>query len=79
MKVFDFINDGEWYSTVKMTDLFEWATSPEIEASGEGRRQLGYHDGYTGEPASTSNGDYMRGYHQGVAMRTVNNAAIEKT
>lgn len=74
MKVHDFIEATD-FSCEALQSLFVWASSPEIESSGEGRRQLGYHDGYSGELPATSNPDYMRGFKQGWAMSQVSENA----
>ena len=71
MEVFDFVNNPDWHTAENMAKFFEWATSPEIEQSGEGRRQLGYLDGYNGDPPGSCNADYLKGYEQGTAMREV--------
>jgi hypothetical protein len=68
MQIIDFIKDPNWDNAQNMKRLFAWVTSPEIEQSGEGRRQLGYYDGYNGDPPSSQNEDYMRGFKQGQAM-----------
>jgi hypothetical protein len=68
MKIVDFIQAKD-FSGKALQELFAWATSPVVEESGEGRRQLGYVDGYEGEPAASANADYVRGYEQGRQMR----------
>jgi hypothetical protein len=70
MKIVDFIQAKD-FSSKALQELFEWATSPVIEESGEGRRQLGFVDGYEGEASSSKNADYLRGYEQGRQMRAV--------
>jgi hypothetical protein len=71
MNLIDYINDTDWHTPEALASLFKWATSPEIETSGEGRRQLGYLDGYEGQAAASRNEDYLKGWEQGRAMAAV--------
>jgi hypothetical protein len=70
-EVLDFIKDPDWHDPERMKAVFEWMNTPEIENSGEGRRQLGYLDGYEGEPPASRNEDYLKGWNQGAIMRHV--------
>ncbi len=76
MEVYEFINSTDWHTPKAMQNFFNWATSSQVEKSGEGRRQLGYLDGYKGSKPSSQNVDYLRGYEQGLAMRNVNLQSI---
>lgn len=71
MNIYEFVNNPNWYSDESLSALLNWATSASVEKTGEGRRQLGYLDGYTGEAAASKHADYMKGYLQGASMKTV--------
>jgi hypothetical protein len=64
-EVRDYINDPNWFDPSRLQSILTWATRPDVESSGEGRRQLGYEDGLAGEKPGSVNPDYLRGYQQG--------------
>ena len=70
MQLIDFIENPDWHTDENLAKLFDWVTETTIEHSGEARRQLGYYDGYNGCDRASVHSDYVRGYEQGLVMRS---------
>lgn len=68
MYIYDWLQKNN-LSKEAIEELFAWVESHPDNLA-EGRRQLGYYDGYTGCKAISVNPDYLRGYEQGKAMRS---------